>query len=220
MYGAPPKDLGLMSLECREMMFYQDMPIKLAGQGDIIAGNLEQRLHWLGSLIGKCCCDFVADYSLSAFRDSYVYVSAKHLWQSPGCGFNRPGWHCDGFGTDDINYIWSNCSPTIFNVGKFDLPDDDWASMEAMALQADPANNRTYPDCHILRLDQYNVHRVAEVIEPGLRTFVKVSISKDRYDLQGNAVNPMLDYQWTMRPRSAGRNMPQEAVAVNFEKVN
>lgn len=209
MYGSPPVDLGYLAMQCDEMLFYQDLPIKLAGQGSINPDSIPCRLSWLAPMVGQCACDFVGFRGLNALVESYVYVSAKHLYQAAGCSFNRPGWHCDGFGSDDINYIWSNCSPTVFNVGQFDLPDDDEASMEAMALQADPSHNVTFDDCHVLRLDQFNVHRVSEPSEPQLRTFVKVSVSRDRYDLRGNAVNPALDYQWQMRSRAVQRNVPQ-----------
>lgn len=208
-YGKPPKDLGFWDGRCEEMLFYQYLPVKLAGVHEMNRFALEPRLWWTEELLGRCVCDFVALRGLSEFVRSYVYLTAKHLWVAPGCNLNRSGWHCDGFGTDDINYAWSNCVPTIFNDGPFDLPACDVASMMAMDRQADWSKNYTFPNCHVLRMDQYVVHQTADPDLPQLRTFVKVSISRDRYDLLGNAVNPMLDYQWEMRPREEGRNIPQ-----------
>lgn len=44
---------------------------------------------------------------------------------------------------------------------------------------------------------------------PLVRTFVKVSISRDKYDLIGNSHNHLLQYDWPMRPRALTRNPPQ-----------
>lgn len=43
----------------------------------------------------------------------------------PNCSFNRMGYHSDGFLTDDINYIWCDNNPTIFNISAFNLTLDE-----------------------------------------------------------------------------------------------
>lgn len=206
-YGSKPKDLGVIEIDCPEMLFYQYLPIKLIGQTEPI---VEERLKCFEPLIGSCCCDFVADYGLSRYMDSFVYLTVKRLYQGKGYSFNRKGYHSDGFLTDDINYLWSNSLPTVFNFGNFDLSLDDDTSMAEMEKQAKKENEFTYPQGSLLRLDQFVIHKVSDEEIEGMRTFVKVSFSKDKYDLTGNAKNYLLDYNWEMRERQNKRNIPQQ----------
>lgn len=205
-YGDAPQPQGLFNISCKEMMVFQYLPIKMAGATEI---TREERLAPFDSLVGASCCDFVADFGLGRFVESYVYLTAKHLFQGPKATFNRLGWHCDGFMTDDIQYIWSNRTPTLFNFSHFELSQDDELSMQQMHEQADPINNCTYLNGMLIRLDQFVVHRVQEPEQMELRTFFKLSISRDRYDLEGNSKNYLLDYDWPMRKRSMSRNTPQ-----------
>lgn len=205
-YGKLPMVLDVRDIVCDEFMFYQYLPIKLATEARVA---VEKRLACFEGVIGTACCDYVGLRGLDAFIASYVYVTAKHMYQAPGCPMNRPGWHSDGFLTDDINYIWSDCAPTVFNHSNFDLTPDDELSLLEMERQALPENNVTYADGALLRLDQFSIHRVADVMTPMLRTFLKISFSTDKYDLIGNAHNDLLAYQWSMRPRGLVRNIPQ-----------
>ena len=52
--------------------------------------------------------DFKNKYGRYRFLDSYMYLTVKRQYQSKSKLFNRPGYHSDGFLTDDINYIWSD----------------------------------------------------------------------------------------------------------------
>jgi hypothetical protein len=69
----------------------------------------------------------------------------------------------------------------------------------------------TYPDKHLLRLDQSVIHRSPIKFAPGMRTFIKVSISKDRYDLIGNSINHKLDFGPLVAERQPERNHPASA---------
>jgi len=187
------------------MMFYQYLPIKMIGDTEPV---YEERLKCYDQLVGAICCDFIGAYGLDSYVNSYIYLTAKYLYQAPGCSFNRPGWHSDGFMTDDINYIWYDKDPTEFNSSRFILSMNDELSLIEMERQALPENNILYPANTILRLDQYNIHRVGEST-PGLRNFLKISFSRDKYNLIGNSHNYMLRYNWDMKPRKAKRNIPQ-----------
>ena len=158
--------------------------------------------------------NFIGDYGLNNYMDSYVYITAKNLNQHT-VPFNRPGYHSDGFLTDDVSYLWSSGQPTIFNASDYDLPLDDSLSLLAMESQSDPAKEITYPDNTLLRLNQYVIHKVGE-FKPGVRTFLKICFSKDVYDLRGNSHNYELEYDWSLRTRDSVRNMPQ-AVALPGE---
>lgn len=206
-YGETPKYLGRHEIQCDEMMFYQYLPIKLRGQTE---PKFEDRLMCFKELIGNICCDFVGEYGLNRYVDSFVYLTAKKMYQVNGCSFNRKGYHSDGFMTDDINYIWCDKNPTVFNFSPFNLTMNDEISLKEMEEQAHPDAIEIYPENSLLRLDQYNIHKVNDVEELTLRTFLKVSFSKDKYDLKGNSKNFLLDYNWEMRDRKVNRNIPQK----------
>lgn len=211
-YGQAPTLLGEYDVKPSEMMFYQYLPIKMPGTHEIIR---EKRLQCFDELTGVICCDYIGKYGLDDFVGSYLYLTAKHLYQTPGCSFNRPGWHSDGFMTKDINYVWCDKNPTIFNSTNFNLTLDDELSLKEMESQADPANSYCYAPNSLLRLCQFNIHKVADVINPGMRTFLKLSFSCDKYDLIGNSHNYEIEYDWQMRNREVKRNIPQQATPNN-----
>jgi hypothetical protein len=191
-----------MEVHVEEMFSYTYLPIKLPN-GEIV---VEKRLRVFNAIIGRVACDFVGTYGLDRFSESHIYITAKHLFQKSG--FNREGWHSDGFGTDDISYIWYNKQPTIFNRTDFLLSDDDEKSMQEMIEQADYQRDFFYPNYSLIRMDQYSIHRVGP-IESGLRCFLKICFSKDQYNLKGNSINYDLDYEWEYRDRKPTRNVPQ-----------
>lgn len=203
-YGNLPDDLGPIALSPVEMMFWMYLPIKVPGGQFKVPDNLA----YFWPIIDMA---WVRDTDLC--RDRYVYLTAKTLWVAGDYIGNRPGWHSDGFGTEDVNYIWSDRAPTEFIEDSFTLPDD---CADAMALMTERAAGRpivTYPDKHLLRLDPTVIHRSPVDFAPGMRTFVKVSISKDRYDLEGNSINHGLGEQWALKPRKVERNHPHSGAA-------
>lgn len=206
-YGDLPKYLGTHEVYCDEMLFYQYLPIKLKKQTKPI---VEERLKCFEELIGNICCDFVGEFGLDKFVNSYVYLTAKKMYQVNNCSYNRKGYHSDGFLTDDINYVWCDENPSIFNSSDFKLTLDDTISMKEMEKQADDKFIKIYPNNSLLRLNQYNIHKVNTSKKLVLRTFVKVSFSEDKYDLKGNSKNYLLDYNWKMRDRNVQRNIPQK----------
>lgn len=215
-YGSLPHNLGQCDVKCEEMMFVQYMPIKLAGgYGSPV---YDDRFLVFEGMIDRICCDFMDKFGRDAWDESYIYLTVKHMYQVPNSSFNRYGYHSDGFMTNDINYIWSNKFPTVFNTTKFNLTLDDRISIGEMEEQAIKENEITYPDCSLVRLNQYNIHKVGDNSTGGLRTFVKISFSKDKYDLIGNAHNHLLDYDWEMKERSVERNIPQTIIQEEVTK--
>lgn len=209
-YGSLPTVVSSIKLSPKEMMFYQYLPIKMAGFHEI---KIEPRLEFIMPVISVALGDFEGNFGIDKFWDSYVYLTGKYMFQSPGCSYNRSGWHTDGFMTDDINYIWYDSSPTVFNTTEFILDMDDERSLIQMERQADFANSVSFPNQTLLRLDQYNVHKVNSQPDKGMRLFVKISFSKDKYDLEGNSHNHLFDYNWEMRPRNINRNIPQSTTS-------
>lgn len=210
-YGQLPTELGIFEVECKEMMFYQYLPIKMPNETQPI---YEERLSCFDKLIGAICCDYIGEFGLDNYINSHVYLTAKSLYQMPNCSFNRMGWHSDGFLTDDINYIWCDKYPTIFNKTDFDLPLDDILSIEEMEKQAISLNDVVYKENQLLRLNQFNIHKVSPIKQGCMRTFLKISISKGRYDLIGNSHNYLLNYDWEMKERKPERNIPQSIINI------
>ena len=216
-YGALPKDLGLIDISNEEMMFWMYCPVKLPGT---INYHIPDNLKWTADLIIAAASDFTRSYPDRSLLQPYVYVTAKTLYVSGDYIGNRPGWHSDGFGTNDINYIWCDRAPTEF----LDCPrglllsddcDESMRQMEAASYLGARFDVKrvTYRDKHLLRLDESVIHRSPARFSPGMRTFVKVSISTDRYDLVGNSINHKLDFGPLSAPRQMARNHPQSRLA-------
>lgn len=208
-YGQAPVIIDHIDVECDEMMYYQYLPIKFSGYTNTY---IEDRLDFVWDIYSTAKQDFITTFGRDKFIDMYVYLTVKNLYQIPGRPFNRLGWHSDGFMTDDINYIWSSNQPTIFNASEFNLTQDYNMSMIEMEKQARECNNFQFDSKLLIRLDQYNIHKVADISDAGMRLFVKISFSKDRYDLIGNSKNYKVDYEWDMKPRSIERNIPQSKI--------
>lgn len=216
-YGDKPTPIGCINIDCKEMMFYQYLPIKMIKK---YAFQVEERLQVFLPLIELVVSDFETKFGTKEMIDSYVYLTVKRQFVSKNKRINRPGYHSDGFLTDDINYIWSDENPTVFNTSEFKLSQDDEVSLKEMTDQALIENEIIFPNNTILRLNQFNIHKVNEDSKfEGLRTFVKVSFSKDKYDLEGNSHNYELHYNWEMKPRKLQRNIPQSNLQNDERKV-
>lgn len=141
--------------------------------------------------------------------NKYVYITVKNTPVKKGEYHKREGWHCDGFLSDDITYIWSNVIPTIFNMGDFNIKFDHKISMEQFEEQAKDENNITFGENKLLRLNPYVVHKVQQADKDyKQRIFVKVNISEHKYNLAGNTHNDLFNYSWKMWPRNIVRNDP------------
>ncbi len=196
-YGDLPQDLGLIDLSPAEMMFWIYCPIWTPEEGPVVPPNLRQFWPIVQAAINR-------EGGLSG----YGYLTARTLWVGGDYSGSRPGWHADGFGTEDINYIWSDHAPTEFIEDSFELPVGCADAMAVMAGYASKGDIVTYPAKHLLRLTPAVIHRPPENVSPGIRSFVKLSISKDRYNLEGNSINHGLAEKFDYVPRQAERNHP------------
>lgn len=201
-YGNPPIDLGLIDIKPTEMMAWLYLPIRTpASAGFVVPPNLLQFMP----IVERAWSDGRGD-------DQYVYLTAKTLWIDQSTPANRPGWHSDGFLSDDLNYVWSDRSPTVFwqpeQLVTFSADHNvSLLEMEA-AAEKDLTHHVRYPDRHLLRLDQTVIHKVDSEISAGWRSFVKVSISRHRYCLIGNSINHDLPMDCDYAPRLEVRNCP------------
>lgn len=206
MFWKIPEIIWAFQVSTDEMFYYQYLPIKMKWDYFV---SIEDRLECFEDLIEEIIINYQKTFWYNTYIQKYIYLTAKRMYISPWNTFNRWWWHSDWFWTDDINYIWSDCNSTIFNKSEFILSNDHIASMSEMEEQAQEENDFTYADSTLLRLDQYSIHRVADTKELKLRNFLKISFSDDKYDLEWNSHNYLINYQWDMRARSIERNIPQ-----------
>jgi hypothetical protein len=193
-----PINIGKFTTTCRELMYVLYLPVRLAGQHTV---TIPKSLSGYNDLVNMALA-----YEGDKANGKYVYLTVKRLWAEPHCVGGRPGWHTDGFGTDDINYVWVDKDPTEFCNQKFDLSDDHNFSLVQMKVQARQENILCYPELDVIRVDASHVHRCPVNVTSGYRTFARVSISDNKYNLAGNARNHDIDYNWTMNDRSLERN--------------
>lgn len=207
-YNRSPKSVGTFTItDDLEMMCYLYFPIKTPGSAEW-KSNLEPRLQPFEALI-QACESFEHGINPSFCADSFYYLTAKHLFVTKDNVANRPGWHTDGFGGDDINYTWCDRFPTIFSKSRFTNIDvDHTVSMHQFDAQALPEDDYSLPENTLTRLDPFVVHRTPKTVTEGMRTFFKLSISKHPYNLKGNSKNPKLSLDWKLHDRSGVRNDP------------
>lgn len=219
-YGLPPE---LFRRDFRpdwhEYMHYLYLPVVMPGSERI---RLPQNLEFIRHEVEAVCLDEMVGDPTLVGDPLYVYVTARRGYATPGNPLNRPGWHADGFGTDDINYLWSDRWPTRFAIGEFkDISEDHVRSAEQFEGQIVSASySAVVPELRIeagepnaiYRLDPSVVH-ATPIIDPpgGDRSFFKISVSPSRYNLLGNSHNYLFDYEWHMYSRSEIRNDPAYA---------
>lgn len=212
-YGTAPIDLGKVDLSPTEMMFWLYVPIKMRNSLQIVLPpNLVQFYP-----IVQACWD-ATDALL--WRDRYVYLTAKTLWVTNDNPAQRRGWHCDGFMTDDLNYIWYDSEPTVFAVPEqlVAFTQEHKAALREMDFIGEQSPPVTYPLKHLLRLDHTVLHRVGDFGAPGMRSFVKLSVSQYPFNLVGNSINHDLAPDWTYAHRSVERN-PEVARVNDHEEA-
>lgn len=203
LYGYLPQDYGLVDISPVEMMYWLYCPIWTPSEPLTLPDTLKQFEPIVNGALAR-------ESERRGLSSTYGYLTARRLWVAGDFSGSRPGWHTDGFGTDDINYIWYDSAPTEFIRARFELPNDCTDSMGIMDQHAKGAEVFTYPVKHLLRINPYVVHQSPSHCEPGLRTFVKLSISTDRYNLEGNSTNHLLKEEWPLLSREKDRNHPSK----------
>lgn len=202
-----PVDLGEFDIRAKEVMYYLYLPIKHPGQ--IAFALPDKRLEFILPLAEAIRRDE------ERFINEYLYVTIKKMYVGGGVTANRPGWHCDGFMSTDLNYVWYDCVPTIFTEhDEFRITPDHRVSLDEFYHQAESYSDRwvTYPAKHLLKLDDRVIHKVnTNVPEQIMRTFVKFTLSPMRFNLEGNSRNPLLLDDGPMYERSVVRNDPYQA---------
>jgi hypothetical protein len=205
-YGGNPTRVIAVDAKIDEFMHYLYLPVMMPEEPFMA---VPERLECIQPIINAAIVfeTTICDQDLS---EMYVYVSVRRGWATPDNPLNRPGWHCDGFGTNDINYVWWDGAGTRFAIQDFDnITTDHEDSMGQFEAQIAPRNIVEFESKTLYRIDPYIVHATPAIEPPGqMRSFVKVSISPHRYNLLGNSHNYLFDYGWEMHDRSLVRNDP------------
>jgi hypothetical protein len=199
--GNAPDDLGLLDISPTEMMFWLYCPIKLPNSLEIYTPpNLVQ--FW--EFIAAC----MEAHDPVDWYGKYIYLTAKTLWVNPDNTGQREGWHCDGYGTTDINYIWADSEPTTFCPlpALVSCPDDHPSALKQMAALGEAHPPVLYPVKHILRMDDTVLHRVSDFQKAGMRSFLKLTVSEHKFNLKGNSVNHLIPEFEYVAERKEERN--------------
>lgn len=121
----------------------------------------------------------------------YCYLTIKKMYVQPNSMGNRDGWHIDGFGSDQHNFIWCDDLPTQVSIGKYVLTNDHNISLGEMAVQGSYRGYTNLLNNMLYEMDQQCVHRptINNGADAVLRTFIKLTYSKDLFNCIGNAWN-------------------------------
>lgn len=203
-YGKMPQFLGQFDIDLSEVMYYLYLPVVMhARYWDVrLPGNV------------KCCLPLIERAMATTKRSfEYVYLSARKGWATPDNPLNRPGWHCDGFGTDDVNAVYWVGAGTRFASQAFtDISTDHVKSMQQFEEQVKLEKVVTFPEKGLYLLDPSIVHATPVIKHPGgMRQYIKVSLSNEKYNLENNSHNYLFDYQWPLHHRDVIRNDPARA---------
>lgn len=200
-----PDTLGSFSNDAPEVMYYLYYPIKVPGRS--FAEPLPSNLQWIVPMLNA-----VRDNAPNEWLSRYVYITCKNMYVEPGSYGNRPGWHGDGFGTADLNFVWCSSSPTEFVVQDFEVSTDDAQSLVEFEEQVKPENIKFAEPNSLYRIDPSHIHRVALNRTGGSRCFVKISLSEHKFNLEGNSINPAISGGWKFYTRSEIRNMESKEI--------
>lgn len=211
-----PVDLGEHIIHTEEVMYYLYLPI--SKPGTTLSRLPDKRLKFIKPLLKSIC-----DHDPHRYLESYVYATIKKMYVGGGVTANRPGWHMDGYLSDDLNYIWYDSIPTLFAGGTelVSLPADHTQSLQELvcADQVLMENKVTYPCRHLLKLDDRVIHKVeTNVPEQVMRTFVKITISRNRFNLKDNSKNPLLPDDGPFFERALVRNDPHQSQRDHYIK--
>lgn len=155
----------------------------------------------------------IYDLSEYLYNNDYrynCYLSIKHEYVHGGSIGNRPGWHIDGFKSDQHNFIWYDCIPTEVCTGSFNLTNDHDISLDEMDYQAidNDKFNHALPINTLYEMNQECVHRPTynKMDKAVLRTFIKITYSKEQFNCIGNAWNYKLPHIRMTAHRNNHRN--------------
>jgi fructose-1,6-bisphosphatase/inositol monophosphatase family enzyme len=195
----------------------QDMCFRMPGQGWQLPRLLEPFLDAIRLSIEAeraLNADFVGH------EDAYhAYITIDQKIVPPHRTQRRQGFHGDAFMTPENadlgqaaltenTYLVCDALPTEFKAGPFDIADVYPNIAGCLARFDELAATQptlTFAPYELIRITPFDVHSPAVNHSDTqlVRTFVKITFSRERFNRQGNAVNPLLRYDnWFWVPRN------------------
>lgn len=211
-YSKIPIPLGELQVNLTEMMHYLYLPVKMAGMNEPGCVRLPENVKQVGPLLDialrYCANELKRDY-----EKDYYYLSARKGFATQDNPLNRPGWHCDGYGTEDANFVYWLGHGTRFTLQEFkDISFDHVKSLKQYADQVEWEEAYTPPARTLYYISPLCVHTTPAIPKQGaMRQYIKISVSTEKYNLEDNSHNYLFDYKWEMHSRSTIRNDPNRA---------
>lgn len=199
-FGSKPDFLGIFKdINLTEVMYYLYLPVSMWGSDIRIPHNCLPALPLIKAAL---------NYAYSHDRNyKFAYLSARKGWATADNPLNRPGWHCDGFGTNDLNFVWWDGPGTRFACQDFaSISADHKQSLAQFEAQIDPLKVQTPEEHGFYVIDPYVVHATPVITTPCMRQYIKISLSNEQYNLENNSHNYMFKYDWSMLRRENVRN--------------
>lgn len=210
-----PVDLGLHLIHAEEVMYYLYLPV--SEPGTALSKIPDERLKFIKPLLNT-----IRDQDPRWYWESYVYATVKKMYVGGGVTANRPGWHMDGYLSDDLNYVWYDEVPTLFSdLWVAALPADHIQSLKQLEIMDDLLMKHVvrFPSRHLLKLDDRVIHKVETNVPAQLmRTFVKITVSRNRFNLKDNSKNPLLPDDGPFFERALVRNDPHQGQRDHYVK--
>lgn len=205
-YGKLPVYVGHFEFDLAEVMYYLYLPVKMDGSSVLMPPNVEVCRPAIDTAI-----KYAEKFHKKTYR--YAYISARKGYATPDNPLNRPGWHCDGFGTDDLNFVWWVGPGTRFAHQVFEgICSDHNRSLNQFNEQVNPKCVVNFPARGLYAIDPSVVHATPVIEPPGcMRQYVKISMSDHQYNLENNSHNYLFNYDWKLHARDAIRNDPAKA---------
>lgn len=202
--GREPVYCGQFEFDLSEVMYYLYIPVVMGREWRRI--ELPHNLRCLSPMIAA---SRHRAEQLYGWEPKYAYVSARKGWATKDNPLNRPGWHIDGYGSNDLNFVWWAGDGTRFAIQDFeDISLDHNVSLKQFEEQLDTTKIKTYPEKGLYMIDQTIVHSTPDVQVPHMRQYVKISLSEHTYNLENNSHNYGFQYNWKMHTREEVRNDP------------
>lgn len=141
------------------------------------------------------------------FSNMYAYMTIKKMFIASDTFPNRPGWHIDGFLSDQSNFIICDSIPTEILCIDCDLTEDHSISLGEMD-NLSGGKILDLPLYSLIELDRECIHSPSRNNDhfPVLRTFVKITYSEELFNGIGNAWNYLLPEIVPSKSRDLSRN--------------
>ena len=191
-----------------------NMPIKMPHSEVKIPKLYNQFSEFLGRV-------FRNEIKTNPYYDKfYAYLTIDQRKVRPFTSQRRSDWHSDSVRNiktdntyDESIYICYDNLPTVFTDAKLDF--NKLPTLKSNRILSDFINKSCTQSDHflhdnysILHFDPYSLHR-ENINNDSVninRTYVKVTFSKDQYNIEGNCHNYYFNYEWDSFPRTLERN--------------